>query len=44
MHIQKEVKSIENSPAVKKSVWSPTEGHGGKRYKIQGGGLEMAVI
>jgi len=34
---------IQNSPAVKK-VCSHQEGHCEKRYEIQGGGQEMAVM
>jgi len=34
---------IQNSSAVKK-VCGPEEGHCEKRYEIQGGGQEMAVI
>jgi len=41
--MQKEIKSIQNSPAVKK-VYGPQEGHCEKRCEVQSGSQEMAVM
>jgi len=43
MQLQKEVKSNPKQSSYKKSV-QPQEGHCEKRYEIQGGGQEMAVM
>jgi len=43
MQLQKEVKSNPKSPAVKK-VCGSQEDHCEKRFKIQGGSQEMAVM
>jgi len=41
--LQKEVESNPNSPAVK-IVCGPQQGHCEKRYEIQGGSQEIAVV
>jgi len=43
MQLQKELKSNPKNPSCRKSVW-PQKGNCEKRYEIQGGGQEMAVM
>jgi len=43
MQLQKEVKSNPKQPSCKKRV-QPQKGHSEKRFKIQGGGQETAVM